>query len=326
MTYPLISIIVVNWNGQRWLKRCLTSLQQQTYPNVEIIVVDNGSTDNSLGTIRVTFPKVKIILNETNQGFARANNLGVQNATGKCIVLLNNDSWIQPDCIDKLYAYYRTHKYAVVAPIEAQYDTKQPDHYRATIDPWGHPVYSKAILSTKQPFYLPGICLFFSRQLFIHTGGFDPLFFMYVEEVDWFWRLHLQNKTCHYVPGVYVFHAGAGSTGIGLTYTTFLWRNQNTLTMLIKNYAWYNLILILPSYLLQNCFELLFFLVLLKPSLSYSYLQGWWFTASHLPEILAERRDIQADRKMSDRVIFRLMYHGFGKLHHFSRYVRARKA
>src|SRR5690242_411553 len=97
MTEPLVSIIIVNWNDAEWIVDCIRSLEGAAYGNQEIIVVDNGSTDDSVKRVRETFPFVRLIENGENLGFAKGNNVGIRASKGKYVVLLNADTTVAPN-------------------------------------------------------------------------------------------------------------------------------------------------------------------------------------------------------------------------------------
>ena len=99
---PLISVVVLNWNGGRIVEKCLMSLRDQSYYPLEIIVVDNASTDKSVDLIKIRFPEVKLIVNDKNLGFGGGNNVGIRASHGKYIMILNNDARLDPDCIKEL--------------------------------------------------------------------------------------------------------------------------------------------------------------------------------------------------------------------------------
>ena len=311
---PLVSVIIVNWNGEKWLKKCLDSLHSQTYKNFEIILVDNASTDGSVKFVRRYYPEVRCIENDRNLGFAAANNRGIGNAKGEYILFLNTDTWVEHDFLERIVGVYSELGYDVVAPLEAHYDGTTQVPYIMTIDPLGHGFGMHN--SKKEPFYLSGACLFFSKALYEETGGLDGDFFMYSEEVDWFWRLHLLGKKIYQDRDILVYHAGAGSTGRGVRYNTALWRNQNVLQMLLKNYSWHTLLWVLPIYFLQNLVEILFFLLILKPGISWSYIEGWVFNATHFMETLKKKEVVQKRRIIDDREIMRKMYLGSGAFYH----------
>jgi GT2 family glycosyltransferase len=313
-TQPLISIIIVNWNGKKWLKKCLDSLCRQTYKNIEIIFVDNASTDDSVTFVTEHYPTVITVKNDTNRGFSGGNNVGINQAKGEYILLLNNDTWVKDDFVEKLYASLEKERVDVLAPLEAHYDGTMQDAYIMLIDFFGHGFGMHN--TNRKPFYLPGVCLLFSKKLYEETGGLDSDFFMYSEEVDWFWRLRLFGKAISQSKDIIVYHAGAGTIGKGIRYTTFLWRNQNVLQMLLKNYAWYNLIWTLPLYFLQNIFEIFILLIFLKPKLAWSYVDGWVFNIRYLYRTMKKRKDIQKMRLVSDYAVMETMYFGFGKAYH----------
>lgn len=320
---PLVSVIIVNWNGEKWLKKCLDSLLAQTYRNIEVIFVDNASIDDSLVYVKEHYQEVLCIENGKNLGFATANNQGIERATGKYILLLNTDAWVENNFLERVIDEYSRRSCDVIAPLEARYDGVLQEEYAMTIDPFGHGfgVHN----SKREPFYLSGACLFFSKALYEETGGLDGDFFMYFEETDWFWRLHLLKKDIFQMNDFCVYHAGAGSTGSGIKYKSFLWRNQNTLQMLLKNYAWYNLLWVLPIYFIQNIFEILAFLIFLKPRIAWSYIEGWWFNLRNLKRTLKKRRRIQQNRIVGDWEIMKKMYFGFGKAYHLLRFLRTEK-
>lgn len=315
---PLVSIIIVNFNGLKWLRKCLGSLSSQSYKYYEIIVVDNASPDDSNDFIKRNYPKINLVKSKNNLGFAGGNNLGISEAKGEYILLINSDTWVKKDFINKLMNFYLLHAYDIIAPRDFGYDEKINKFYFTTIDLFGHSIYLE---NTKKLFYLSGVCLFFKKDFYLNTRGMDDNFFMYSEEVDWFWRLNLLKKKFTYVDDIFVYHAGAGSTGNGIKYKVFLWRNQNTLQMLLKNYAWHNLTWILPIYFLQNVFEFLFFLLIGKPLIAYSYIEGWIFNFKNFKRTMKERNWVQKNRKIRDMKIMKKMYLGFGKMIHIQKFV-----
>lgn len=318
-----VSVIIVNWNGEKWLKKCLDSLFGQKYRNFELIIVDNASEDNSVEYIKEHYPGVTIIRNKENYGFAKGNNIGIIKAKGKYIVLINNDTWVENDFISKLVKFYEGNKFDVIAPREAKYNGEKHKPYVSRIDIFGHPIYSFGDkYANEESFYLTGSCLFFPKKLFEETKGFDDNFFMYNEEVDWFWRLNLLKKKYTYIDDVFVYHASGGGTGIGIKYKTFLWRNQNTLQMLLKNYSWISLLWVIPVYLLLNFIEIIFFIIILKPELAISYFEGWWFNIININKVLTKRKWVQKNRITDDISIMKKMYLGFGKLNHIIQYVK----
>ena len=102
MKKPLVSIIILNWNGKKWLKRCLPTISKIKYKPLEVIIVNNGSTDDSGEFVKKNFPKFRLLNIKKNRGFAGANNYGIARATGKYVLLLNNDTTVTPNFVGKL--------------------------------------------------------------------------------------------------------------------------------------------------------------------------------------------------------------------------------
>src|SRR4030042_683779 len=98
----LISVVVLNWNGVKVLEKCLKSLMLQTFRPLETIVVDNASTDGSVDFIKNRYPNIKLIVNERNLGFGGGNNVGILSSEGRYIMMLNNDTRLDPKCIEEL--------------------------------------------------------------------------------------------------------------------------------------------------------------------------------------------------------------------------------
>lgn len=317
------SVVIVNWNGKQWLKRCIESLVIQKDVFLEIIVVDNASVDGSVDFLKSTFPFVKVVCSEYNRGFAGGNNLGIASSTGAWILLLNNDAWLEENAILELIKSAYQKDADVVGAIEVGYNNNIPYHSgKYLIDFLGHPIPTDEI--DTDYFFLSGVCLLFKKDLYIYTGGLDDDFFMYFEEIDWFWRLHALGKKAVLAQEVVVHHAGHGSSGHSnnLDYHRFLWRNQNCLTMLIKNYAFYNLLWVLPLYFLINSAEIIAFSLVGRLDIAKSYFLGWLFNIQNLSKNLQKRRYIQKTRIKSDKEIMLYMYRGFAKFVHFKLWIR----
>ncbi len=321
-----VSIIIVNWNGLKWLKKLLDSVCNQTYKNYEVIFVDNLSSDKSVEYVKANYPNVRIIQNDRNAGFAGGNNLGISHAKGKLIMLLNTDTWLEKGFLQKLVDEKIQKKLDVIAPQEADYYTKQHRvPYITRIDSFGHPIFITKSVNRAKSFYLSGVCLLFSKEIYEETGGLDSSFFMYCEEVDWFWRLLLLRCAFDYAENIYVYHVGGGSSAKGMNDKVFRWRNENTLRMLLKNYKSVSLMIVLPIYFLIGFFEIIFFCIILKPKFAKTYIEGWNKTFNDRQEILVNRKYIQHIRQIGDFQILKIMYIGTAKIHHLRSYIKRKR-
>lgn len=323
MSVPKLSIIIVNWNGKKWLNRLLSSLSIQSYKPIEIIVVDNGSTDESVSFIKERYPRVKVVKNGRNLGFAGGVNSGIKKVRSGLVLLINNDTWVEENFVADLVREKKIRELDVIGPIESSYDgvKRSPEKFYASlVDIMGHAVNVYGRKSNRDSFYLTGVCLLFERALYIETVGLDSNFFMYCEEVDWFWRLRLVRKTFAYSKETHIFHKGAASTGSGLKRSVFLWRNENTLQMLIKNYQLVTLMFIIPIYVLVNLVEVVFFTLLLRPEIASTYIEAWKNVWVKRRTILHSRSTVQRMREISDIQILKVMSHYPAKLQHLLNY------
>lgn len=309
----LVSVILVNWNGKKWLRKCLSTLSSQTYASTEIIVVDNASNDGSVEFIQKFFPKVIIIRNEKNLGFPTANNIGVKSSKGDYLLLINTDTWVEEDFITKLMNFYTKNSYDIVSPWEKKYTGSTETNKIPTIDLTGSPAYFYSSNRTDKLLFL-SVGYFCSRKNYQKSGGLDGDYFAYYEDVDWFWRMSLMKMTYSYADGIFVYHAGAGAIGKGIKYKMFLWRNQNALQTLLKNYSTPVLVAIVPFYILQNLVEIIFFLLIFRPQIAYTYIEGWLFNIKNFKKTLAKRKWVQQHRKVGDFEIMKKMYLGPAKL------------
>jgi len=313
---PKVSIIIVNYNGKRFLKECFFSLKKSDYSNLEIIMVDNASTDGSIAFARENYPDLVVIKKRKNHGFAKASNDGADKADGKYLFFLNNDTKLGTRTVSLLVkAMEKDTRLGICGPKMVSYDGRKHFHTGIGIDIFGFPT------NTNRVFYAEGAALMIRRDLFNRLDGFDPDYFMFHEDIDLGWRAWLLGYRVAAVPQAVVYHfiggTAKGNISSGKYTTTFLRRSlseRNNLRTLFKNYSLITLILVLPLYLLINLGEILFFLLTLRPKAAYSYLNAYGWNLSKLKETFKKRARIQQSRKISDSQLVRKMYKGSGKL------------
>ena len=218
---PEVTVVVVNYNGGDYLRGCIASLARQTFRNFETILVDNASTDNSLGRI-VEKPEQLVILPQTeNLGFAGGNNVGAKIGRGKWLALLNPDAEAAPDWLEAMMRALADHPgHRMIASLQISlHDPAKLDGagdcYLAWGYAWrggfGHPV-SEAP-PAGEVFGPCGAAALYPRELFLDAGGFDERYFCYHEDVDIAFRLRLMGERCQFVPSARVRHAGSAITG-----------------------------------------------------------------------------------------------------------------
>lgn len=200
--------IIVSYNFMPWIDHCLGSLKNSAYPT-DVIVIDNASSDATVTTLGQRYPWVKLVANDSNLGFGRANNIGIQYAIKHqydAVLLLNQDAWIEPDTLDKMVNAAQRHPdYGIVSPLHL---TGQGDgldkgfaHYTGIKDL--HLLPGDEIVPV--PFINAAIW-FISLEVLKRVGLFDPVFYHYGEDIDLTHRMSCYHYKTGYVPSAIGFH------------------------------------------------------------------------------------------------------------------------
>lgn len=304
------SVIIPNWNGKHLLKTCLSSLEQQTLKNFEVVVVDNGSEDGSVEYIKKFFPKVKIIKLDKNYGFAKAVNIGIQNSHGKYIVLINNDTEVDRKCLDYLVKAAKKHSEVgfVAAKMLNFCQRNIIDSAGDWIDVAGHaqniglgekdgPKFNKA----GYVFLVTGGGGLFKREVFDRVGFLDEDYFAYFEDVDLCLRAQLMGFKGWYEPKAKIYHIHKATAQNIRPFVEYL-QFRNMTQTIIKD---------LPSALLKKDFNWLRTLLVNINTIRFLTTQGLLWQALraeswvlfHIPKLLWKRWQIQKDKKVSDDYI-----------------------
>jgi len=226
-----ISVVIVNWNTRRLLECCLRSILTVGEGLVrEVIVVDNGSTDDSVAMARDRFPQVRLVENAANEGFARANNRGVGLARTDLVLLLNTDAFLAPGALRALIELAASKPNAALVGAQLRHaDGSFQASYtafptlaqeflilsglgRALWRPW-YPSQDPDEGAPRTVDYVEGACMLVRRSAYLAVGGFDEGYFMYAEDVDLCHTLHDAGWEVWYQPAAVVTHLGGGSSG-----------------------------------------------------------------------------------------------------------------
>ena len=246
---PKVSIVIPHWNNVEILSECLKSIGSTIYPDFEVIVVDNASTDNSVQYVKANFPDVKLIENDRNDGYAGGCNIGADLAQGKYLVFLNNDTIQNPNWISSLLSTIKSNsQIAAVQPkILNYFDRKIFDYAGGSgghMDVYCFPL-ARGRLFTHQEndegqydnkekcFWSSGTCFMVKKNIFFEAGGFDSSFFAHMEEIDFCWRAFNRGYSIYYISSSKVYHEGAATIKINSSKTFLNYRNS--LFMLTKN-------------------------------------------------------------------------------------------
>lgn len=228
---PEVSIVIINWNTRDLLLHCIKCIYETRGAlDLEVIVVDNASSDDSLVVLRKHFPCVYIIANERNVGFARANNQGVSASRAPYVLLLNSDAFLMPGALQvMLDLLMREPRAALIGAQLLNTDgsfqashTRFPNQWReflilsgigrALKGRWYPSHGDESDKGAQVVDYVEGACMLVRRDTYLQVGGLDEAFFMYAEEVDLCYRLRQLSWQVWYQPTAQVIHLGGGSS------------------------------------------------------------------------------------------------------------------
>lgn len=261
---PLISVIIINFNGGAFLQEAVNSLARQTFRDFELILLDNASVDESAKTVDLTaLHEAQLIMHPENCGFAEGNNIAARQARGKWLVLLNPDTVADANWLDRLLmAATENPGIQTFASAQMSLDDNTTmdgagDAYLLFGIPWrggfGRP-------ATEMPrmgwcFSACGATAMYDRNLFLQLGGFDERFFCYCEDVDLGFRLQLAGYDCLFVPDAVVHHAGSGISGRASAFSTYH-GTRNRIWTYAKNMPAGLLLLTLPGHVVLTLYIL----------------------------------------------------------------------
>jgi riboflavin kinase/FMN adenylyltransferase len=272
---PNVAIVILNFNGREYLQRFLPSVLAGSYPNFEVYVADNGSTDGSLEFIRKHYRTVKCIDLGQNYGYAAGYNRALQQVGADYYVLLNSDVEVTPQWIEPIIELMeRDPMVAACQPKVKSFEQKDQFEYAGAaggwIDAFGYPFCRGRIFAhtekdtgqydnTQEIFWATGAALFIRAQLFHDIGGFDPDYFAHYEEIDLCWRLKRAGYKIMARPRSVVYHVGGGTLSYTTPFKTYL-NFRNTLYTILKNEPRERLLWLLPLRLLFDGLAGLLFL------------------------------------------------------------------
>jgi len=312
---PLVSIVVLNCNGAMWLPKCFETIRAQTIiPQIEAIMVDNRSTDDSVAVARkllADFPCAAIVRNSENLGFCEGNNSGARVARGRWLLFLNNDTWLEPDCMEKLIAGTEKLGAAASTPLVLNYpDNSYQDFGFYGFDLFGLSSPSAVAAGTREIFIAGGCSYLIRAEVFNQLGMFDAEFFIYSDDADLSWRVWLAG---YKVAGIFearLHHRGAAGVNPSGGITTVEFRtndrkrfltNRNCILTLLQNGQHILLLPLVPLTVLLFVESIAGALLLRRPSFArasfWSVLADCWRLRGHIFE---RRRRVAAFRKHSD--------------------------
>lgn len=258
---PKVAIVILNWNGKDYLEKFLPSVLATTYANMEVIVADNGSTDNSINFLTTTYPGIQLIRLAKNYGFAKGYNEALKQVTADYYMLLNSDVEVQPGWLEPMVTLLEGNTIiAACQPKLLTYHNRKLFEYAGGaggwIDKYGYPFAKGRIFDVFEEdkgqynestalFWASGAALFIRSSVFHAVKGFDEYFFAHQEEIDLCWRIQLAGHKIYSCPASVVYHVGGGTLPKGNSLKTFL-NFRNNRIMLSKNLPLSKKIIVVP--------------------------------------------------------------------------------
>ena len=329
MTYPKISIIVVNYNQKKLTLNCLASLTKISYPKYETILVDNNSQDDSVKVVEIKFPKTTLIQLATNTGFVGGNNAGIKVAKGNYILFLNNDTEVKPGFLEPLVEdLMKDEKLGVVQSKIFVMDHPDTLDSVASYQTSTGFLYHKGYLDKDREEYkkfqytfsAKGACMMVKREV-LKLGGFDQKYFAYFEETDLCWRAWVMGSKVGFEPKSIIYHKmGATSSKLKSSFVHYH-SFKNRIRTIIKNSSGGTLACMLPIHL-ASCLVLSFyFLVSGQTNGTGAIIRAVFWNLKNLGETLTLRSMVQKARRTSDKEIFSITLKNpslFFYIHHLS--------
>jgi GT2 family glycosyltransferase len=250
---PKVAIVILNWNGRKYLEQFLPSVSATSYSNYEVVVVDNGSADNSVSFLQKNFTSVRLVCFPVNYGFAKGYNEALKQVHADYYVILNTDVEVSIDWLQPMVELLETDKtIAACQPKILSYANKKLFDYAGAaggwIDKFGYPFARGRIFDVCEEdhgqyddasliFWASGAAMVVRSDIFHEVRGFDEYFFAHQEEIDVCWRIQLAGYKLMSCPQSVVYHIGGGTLPRGNTKKTYL-NFRNNQIMLAKNLPW----------------------------------------------------------------------------------------
>lgn len=298
-----MSIIIVNWNGRKFLSDCLGSLSKSAYRKMEIIFVDNASTDDSVSYVKKNFPTINIMVNKENLGFSAGHEIALKKARGEVILLLNTDTIIEKNVLEELVKMLYSEKdIGAVQPKLLMYPQKnlidsigtfflatgflyhygrEKDHHQ--------PIYNRSM----EIFSAKGACFLFKKEVLEKVGFFDRDYFAYLEETDFCQRIWLAGYKIVYAPRAVVYHKGGGASGKMVASYIQFHSFKNRLCTYLKNLSRKNLLKTIPLMLLIYQCAFMLYLLTGNFGVAWAIQKAILWNVIHLPETCQKRKLVQ---------------------------------
>lgn len=308
------AVVILNWNGKKMLERFLPSVTAHTQGDAEVIIADNGSTDDSLDFVRVQYPGLRIIELDKNYGFAGGYNRALQQVKADYYVLLNDDVEVTPGWIEPVVAQMQQHPdTAICQPKLLMYDQRDTFEYAGGaggfLDKYGYPFCRGRMFTSLEQdngqyntpseiFWASGAAMFVRADVWHQLGGLDDDFFAHMEEIDFCWRAKNAGYRVEYCPQSTVFHVGGGTLPKSNPRKTYL-NFRNNMALLYKNLPKRRLAWVMCSRIVLDYVAGFKFLMERKPNEFSAVVDAHKAFYKWLPQLKKKRQGLKQQSRVS---------------------------
>ena len=308
------AVVILNWNGKKMLERFLPSVTAHTQGDAEVIIADNGSTDDSLDFVRAQYPGLRIIELDKNYGFAGGYNQALQQVKADYYVLLNDDVEVTPGWIEPVVAQMQQHPdTAICQPKLLMYDQRDTFEYAGGaggfLDKYGYPFCRGRMFTSLEQdngqyntpgeiFWASGAAMFVRADVWHQLGGLDDDFFAHMEEIDFCWRAKNAGYRVEYCPQSTVFHVGGGTLPKSNPRKTYL-NFRNNMALLYKNLPNRRLAWVMCSRIVLDYVAGLKFLMERKPKEFSAVVDAHKAFYKWLPQLKKKRQGLKQQSRVS---------------------------
>lgn len=304
---PLISIVIINYNAGDLLINCVNSILKTDYSNYEILIVDNNSTDQSHLKCKKMSDSIKLIENKKNLGFCEGNNVGINQAKGEYIVILNPDTAVESDWLNELLKTYKECGDGLYQPKILAFEDDLFESAGNMLQLFGFG-FSKGrgikdtgqYNETKEIGFASGACLFTKTEIIKKIGMFDPFIFLYLDDLDLGWRAQQLGIKSYYVPNITIFHAG--SYNYKWSAMKFFWLERNRHYCILTHVSKSTLIKMIPALMLVEIMMIIFYSI---KGYGKMKIKAYFQILKNIKQIKRKHNELNKRRVVNDKEIMK---------------------
>ena len=299
-----VAIVILNWNGRKMLQEFLPSVVEHS-ATAQIVVADNGSTDDSVEFLRTNYPQIQLVINDKNYGFAEGYNKALAHVEADYYVILNSDVEVTPNWIEPVVELMESDENIAICQTKLLSHINRENFEYAGgaggfIDRFGYPFCRGRVFSTlekdegqyddvREVFWATGAAMFVKAPLFHKLGGFDGDFFAHMEEIDFCWRAKNSGYKVMYCPASKIYHVGGGTLPPSSPFKTFL-NFRNNFALLYKNLRRISIAYVFPARIVLDYVAAVRFLTEGKPKEFWAVVRAHFAFYRMVPSLTRKRR------------------------------------